>query len=301
MRLFHFGPVKGHVPVPGLATAAAARGWQPAPDQPFSRDLHDMLFDLTYDMYGVPRGSVGQDLGRNWKGIGFHDAYRFSDAGRAGTVANARTRLEYEVQAVMGAPMDIAVCAVELPAALSPGIVQPRRYRPMLHLRATPTGDAAFDERYLSTVPPVGAAWLAPEVRQRILSSEDWILLALGTTLTCVTQGSFATADDVLRRVDDVLGLVAAIPSSVVPDRTDTSVDDLAKRIAGIDSIDEAIAFLQGLSDGDRERLAHSDTPLAGFADVRTPAEAMARFEALDQAQQMQLMGLFMRSTGGFS
>lgn len=301
MRLFHFGPVKGHVPVPGLAAAAAARGWQPAPDQPFSRDLHDMLFDLTYDMYGVPRGSVGQDLGRNWKGIGFHDAYRFSDAGRAGTVANARTRLEYEVQAVMGAPMDAAVCAVELPAVLSSGLVQSRRYRPLLNLRATPTGNPAFDERFLSMLPPVGAVWLTPEVQQRLLTHDDWVLLSFATSLVCVTQGAFASADEVLRRVDDVLELVAAIPSSVVPDHTDTSVDDLAARIAGIDSIEQAIAFLQGLSDGDRERLAHSDTPLAGFADVRTPEEAMARMQSLDQAKQMQLMGLFMRSTGGFS
>jgi hypothetical protein len=299
MRLFHFGPVKGHVPVPGMAAAAAARGWQPAPDQPFSRDLHDMLFDLTWDMYGVPRGSVGQDLGRNWKGIGFSDAFCFRDAGRTVTVANARTRLEYEVQAVLGAPMDAAVCSIELPAALSPGLVQPRRYRPMLGLRATPTGNPAFDERYLSTLPPVGAAWLTPEVQQRLLASDDWILLALGTALTCVTQGAFATADDVVRRVEGVLDLVNAIPASVVPHEVDHSVDDLTARIGRIDSVEAAIAFLQGLSDADRERLAHSNTPLAGFADVRTAEEAMTRFQSLDQAQQMQLMGLFMQA-GGF-
>jgi hypothetical protein len=301
MRLFHRPKAGDDVPVPGLAEAAAARGWQPAPDQPFSRDLHDMLFDLTFDLYGVPRGTVGQEFGRNWKGIGFHDAFCFSDAGRTVTVANARTHVAYEVRYVQGAPMDTAVCSVELPAALSPGLVQPRRYRPMLHLRATPTGDPAFDESYLSTLPPVGAAWLTPEVKERLLARGDWILLAFGTWLVCVTQGWFATADAVLGRVDDVLDLVARIPASVVPHSVDRSVDDLAVRIAGIDSIEQAIAFLQGLTDADRERLARSDTPLAGFADVRTAEEAMTRFQSLDQAQQMQLMGLFMRASGGFS
>lgn len=127
------------------------------------------------------------------------------------------------------------------------------------------------------------------------------MLLSFGTALVCVTQGSFATADDVVRRVHDVLDLVAAIPASVVAHRVDRSVDDLAARIARIDSVEQAITFLQGLGDADRERLARSDTPLAGFADVRTPEEAMARFQALDQAQQMQLMGLFMRARGGFA
>jgi hypothetical protein len=299
MRLFHHAPTTGDASVPGLAETAAARGWQPAGDQPFDRDLHDTLFELAWDMYGWPSGSVGQDLGRNWRGIGFRDAFRFSDAGRTVTVANGHTSLAYEVRMLQREPMEIAVCAIELPAALASGLVHPRRYPRMLHLRDTPTGNPDFDARYLSSVPPIGAAWLTPEVQQRILSHDEWVLYALGTRLMCVTKGAFASVDDVLRRIDDVLDLVAAIPSSVVPHRTDRSVDDLAARIAGIDSVEQAIAFLQGLSEADRERLARSDTPLAGFADVRTPEEAMARFESLDPARQMQLMGLFMRASGG--
>jgi hypothetical protein len=298
MRLFHRQPATSDVPVPGLAETAAARGWQRAPDQPFDRDLHDMLFELAWDMYGLPSGSVGQDLGRGWRGIGFRDAFRFSDAGRTVTVANAQTGLANEVRVLQREPMEVAVCAVQLPAVLASGLVQPRRYGRMLRLRDAPTGNPVFDERYLSSIPPVGAAWLTPEVQQRIVAHDDWVLLSLGTMLVCVTQGSFASVDDVLHRVDDVLGLVAAIPSSVVPHHLDRSVDDLAARISRIDSIEQAIAFLQGLSDGDRERLAQSDTPLAGFADVRTPEEAMARFDALDPARQMQLMGLFMRASG---
>ena len=298
MRLFHHqqGPVD--VPVPGLAETAVARGWQPAPEQPFDRELHDALYDLACDMHGVPDGALGQDLGRNWRGISFHDAFRFSDAGRTVTVANARAGLSYEVRYVAGPPMWIAVCAVELPAALAPGSVQPRRYRPMLHRREEPTGNPAFDGRFRAAVPHIGAMWLTPEVQQRLLAHDDWVLLSHHTALVCVTHGAFASADDVVRRAGDVLALVELIPSSVVPHQVDRSVDDLAARIARIGSVEDAIAFLQGLSDGDRERLAHSDTPLAGFADVRTPEEAMARFQSLDRARQMQLMGLFMRASG---
>lgn len=194
MRLFHHQQGAADVPVPGLAETAAALGWQPAPDQPFDRELHDALYDLACDMYGIPGGALEQGLGRNWHGIGFHDAFRFSDAGRTVTVANGR---------------------------------------------------------------------------------------------------------GVARRTRDLLDLVDVIPSSVVPHQVDRSVDDLAERIARIKSVEDAITILQGLGDGDGERLARSDTPLAGFADVRTPQEAMTRFQALAPARRMQLLGLFMRASGG--
>jgi hypothetical protein len=300
MRLFQFHHRGGidHAPVPGLAETAAARGWRSAPDPPFDKDLRDTLYELACDLYGVPRGSVGQEMGRNWRGIGFHDAFRFSDAGRAVTVANARAGLAYEVRWVANPDMWIAVCAVELPALLAPGRVQSRRYPPLLHLVDAPTGNPPFDERYATSRPAPGAAWLTPEVQRLLLTHDDWVLLALGTALVCLTQGSFTTADDVVRRARDVLDLVAAIPATVVPDHVDRSVDDLAARISRIESIGDAITFLQGLTDDDRERLARSDTPLAAFADVRTPEDATARFQALPPAQQMQLMALFMRAGG---
>jgi len=53
--------------------------------------------------------------------------------------------------------------------------------------------------------------------------------------------------------------------------------------------------FLQQLTPEDRERLAKSNTPLAAFADVQTPAEAMARLKTLDQAQQAQVFAMFMK------
>ena len=60
-------------------------------------------------------------------------------------------------------------------------------------------------------------------------------------------------------------------------------------------SLEEGLAFLQGLTTEDREMLARSDTPLAALADAQTPQEAMARFKTLDPAAKSQLMAQFMR------
>jgi hypothetical protein len=49
----------------------------------------------------------------------------------------------------------------------------------------------------------------------------------------------------------------------------------------------------------ERERLARSDTPLATFADVRTPEEAIARFGSLPEGQRMQVLAMFTRVDGG--
>jgi hypothetical protein len=99
----------------------------------------------------------------------------------------------------------------------------------------------------------------------------------------------------VRHRLDEVFELVHALPASIVPAQIDRSVDDLATRIEKIDSVEEALTFLEQLSPEDRRRLASSDTPLAAFADVTTPDEAMARLESLDMPQRMQLLGMFQR------
>ena len=44
--------------------------------------------------------------------------------------------------------------------------------------------------------------------------------------------------------------------------------------------------FLEQLSPDDRQRLAQSNTPLAAFADVATPEQAIARLESLDMPQR---------------
>ena len=79
----------------------------------------------------------------------------------------------------------------------------------------------------------------------------------------------------------------------MLPHHTDHSVEDLAARIARIDSLEQALAFLLQLSDADRQRLARSDTPLADFADVRTPEEAMVRLQTMDFVRRAQLLAMF--------
>ena len=72
-------------------------------------------------------------------------------------------------------------------------------------------------------------------------------------------------------------------------------VDDLAARIDKIESVEDALAFLQRLTPDDRRRLAQSNTPLAAFADVQTPEQAMARLQSLDAQHRMQLLAIFQR------
>ena len=97
-------------------------------------------------------------------------------------------------------------------------------------------------------------------------------------------------------RVGEVMGIVAAIPASVLPAHMDHSADDLVARLSKIDSVEGAIAMLQQLTPGEREQLARSDTPLAAFADVQTPEEAMARFGSLDAQRRMQIIAMFTRA-----
>ena len=99
-------------------------------------------------------------------------------------------------------------------------------------------------------------------------------------------------------RVTEVLDIVTAIPGSVMPSQVDHSADELVARISRLDDVNDAIAFLQGLTTDERDRLARSDTPLAAFADVRTPEEALARFGALPEAQRMQVLAMFNRVDG---
>jgi hypothetical protein len=248
-------------------------------------------------MYGVGNVTTNALTSTERKSVVFRDAFCFSDAGRPITVANARAVRPADVVLPLGQALDVALCAIALPTILRPGVVYSRRYHLRLHVRLSPTGNPAFDERFLvaGMLGSVAGTWLTPEVQQALLAHDDWVLVPFGTTMICLSKGPYASADDVLRRIGDVLRLVATIPTSVVPDKVDHSVDDLAARIARIDTIDDALAFLQQLSDADRERLAHSDTPLADFADVRTPEEAMLRMQSLPQARRMQLMAMFMR------
>jgi hypothetical protein len=284
--------------LPGLAEQAAAQGWQPVTGQPFGHDLSDGIHDITRAMYGdsrlsdTPHRAVGQTT--------FSDALRTRIGGRTVIVANANTYIDPGLfQAGRFSP-DVAVCAVEL-ATIAPGtVIQPDRVQRIMLRGGTETGNPAFDDQFRVNTIDAGfiRQILTPGVQQRIMMRDDWVFWLGNYMFACVAKGKFRSIDDISSRVTEVLGIVAAIPGSVLPSEVDHSADDLMARIGRLDGVEDAIAFLQDLTPADRERLARSDTPLAAFADVRTPEEAMARFESLPESQRMQLVAMFMRVDG---
>jgi hypothetical protein len=111
--------------------------------------------------------------------------------------------------------------------------------------------------------------------------------------LACIGREAFEAGDELIDRVHEVIGVVTAFPASVAPAQVDHSVDDLLVRIGELDSVEDAIAFLGTLTPEDRQRLAQSPTPLAKFADVRTPDEITARFMELDVNSRLQVLAMF--------
>ena len=180
-------------------------------------------------------------------------------------------------------------------------IVQPDRIQQISRWGTAETGNPAFDDRF--RVNAGGAEFarqiLTPDVQQRIMMREDWVFWLGENLFACVAKGKFRGMEEVSTRVSEVLGIVTAIPGTVMPSQVNYSADDLAARISRLDDVNDAIAFLQDLTPDERERLARSDTPLAAFADVQTPEEAVARFGSLPEAQRMQLLAMFSRVDGG--
>jgi hypothetical protein len=196
---------------------------------------------------------------------------------------------------------DVAVCTVELATMVPGAIVQPDRIQQIRRWGRTKVGNPAFDDQFLVNTGDAGfiRQILTPDVRQRIMMRDDWVFWLGENLFACVAKGKFRSIDEVSSRVSEVLGIVTAIPGTVMPSQVDYSADDLVARISRLDDVDDAIAFLQSLTPDERERLARSDTPLAAFADVRTPEEALARFGSLPEAQRMQLLAMFSRVDGG--
>ena len=297
-RQFPGGPpsqVPGGFPgASGLGQAAFTQGWQPVSDQPFDGHLEGRVSAIISCLWGMGRGVPKQE---NYNtGTSFRDAFRGSVDGRMVTVANAWSYL-----LPPGVRRDpgfggVGCCAVEIPSMLPIVCIQPRRIHPVLGLHATPTGSPEFDQRFIvNAVAALGdlRQVLTPEVQQRIMARDDWVFCAERYLLGSFSKGPFRSFDEGTQRLSEVLAIVAAIPASVLPSHVDHSQDDLIDRISRLTSVEDALAFLQGLTPGERQRLAQSDTPLAAFADCQTPEEAMARFQSLDQGQRMQLITMF--------
>ncbi len=290
---------RGPGAAPGLAEFAAAEGWLPAGDRPFDGHLEDAAAEINRTLHGAARTLGAARLhGIRIGATVFRDAYRATVGGRAVTVANAWTNIEPEVRHSTGEMHGAAVCAVELPSVLPMMCVQPRRFPPVGRARESPTGNPVFDGQFLvagQQVPGDGQQVLTPGVQQRMMARDDWVFWAGRYLLGCVSRGPFRSAGEVSQRITEVMGIVAAIPASVLPDHVDHSADDLIARVSRVTSMDEGLALLQQLTPQERGQLARSDSPLAALADVRTPQEAMARFKTLDPQRKMQLMAMFMK------
>jgi hypothetical protein len=282
----------GPTEIPGLPEGMAALGLQPTVvDRPFDGHLEDAVEETTRAMYGEPRSRttfthvvVGS--------VAYTDVYRGVIDTHTVTVANLWTEISSDPRFVVN-EKGSAVCAVELPTMLPIAGVEPRTKFASLAGPEVPTGDAAFDARYRIVGAPGSVDVVTADVRHAIAAHGDWVFVAERYLLGCVSLPPFRTADDVAQRIHDVLAVVGAFPSAIVPTHVDHSFDDLLARIAGLHSVDDALAFLQALTPDERERLGRSDTPLAAFADVRTPDEAMARVQTLDDGQKMQLFAMF--------
>jgi hypothetical protein len=278
-----------------FAAAAAAHGLEPVDTEMFDGHLYDAVHESSRVLYeSTPRPMAGTTY--TYPTV-FHDAFRGSIDGRTVVVANGWTNVDPSLFESARDVKGTSICVVELPSILPIACVQPRGLHVLVRmLPKTPTGNPAFDERFsVTTMPGIGPAVVAPEMQQLIMARDDWVFRTVEYLLVCIGKGAFESGDGMRERIDEVLAIVAAIPQSVLPARVDHSQDDLVARISKLESVDDAIAMLQELTPADRERLAHSDTPLAPFADVTTPDEAMARFESLDAQHRMQVVTMFMR------
>jgi hypothetical protein len=283
--------------VEGIAEAAASWGWE-AVDEPFSSGTTDQITGVVRTLHGVFRTTtVNDDLPT--ARMHYHDAYRGTRDGRAVTIANAWVAVEAVVAG--GRHLEgAAVTAVELSTVLMIGGIEPRLRHKGIQGFEIPTGNASFDSAYrVVGMAGRGEGVVTPEIQQRISARDDWTFIADETTFISLCREPFATADEVAQRISDVLAIVAALPTSVAPAQVDHSADDLLARIAQIDTLEQAFAFLQQLSDTDRERLAASPTPLAKFADVRSPDEAIARFMAFPETERLQLLAMFQKAGSG--
>ena len=278
----------------GLAEFARANSWEARGERPFDGHLEDGVHRVTCAMYRVPASTAmtGVRVGNTI----FRDSYRTRVDSRAVIVSNGWTNIQTEIQKAPDHWRGVAVCAAELPTMLPLARVSPRDTGAELGVSPDPTGNAEFDQRFVVSASPGRARQvLTPPVQQQIMARDDWFFWVERYFFGCISRGAFASVDEVRERIDILIGVIAAIPTSVLPDHVDHSADDLIARVNRLTSLEEAMAMLEQLTPADRDQLANSDTPLAAFADVRSPQEAMARFKTLDQARKMQLLAMFMQ------
>jgi hypothetical protein len=281
---------------------ATALGWEPLDATACKGDLDTVVHESSRELYGLPpKDSYAAGTAVAEHQTHYHDVFRATVDGRRVLLANGHTNVKIRINERASDIKGTSVCAVELPAPLPIALIQPRGLH--THYREFPeqaTGDAEFDRRFrMTVVSKLGTSDTTPEMRKLIMARDDWIFRTAEALLVSVAVDAYETVDEMRARIDDVLAIVAAIPESTMSGRVDHSTDDLVARIDKIESVEDAIAFLQNLTPDERERLADSGTPLAKFADVTTPEQAMERFESLSQPEQFQLLTTFSRVEEG--
>jgi hypothetical protein len=282
-----------------FAPEARALGWEPIDDSMFKSDLYTAVFESARVLYGQPpENTSNTDLP-----IGhtiYHDVFRTSVDGRRVVVANGSQNI---VPHLFGGAQEVktfSICVAELPSIYAVGVMQPRGLPHRAHLLAEyKTGNPEFDRAYRVYVGPLGEPGITPEMQRLVMAHDDWAFRSVEGWFICVAKDKYEFVDDMRERIDEVLAIIAAIPPSALASKVDHSSDDLIARMNQLDSVDDVIAFLQHLTPDDRERLASSPTPLADFADVQTPEEAMARFQSLPQQKQLELLTMFSRVEDG--
>ena len=154
--------------------------------------------------------------------------------------------------------------------------ISPREKGAGLGVSPDPTGNAEFDQRSSRRAPRQRRVVLTPPVQQQIMARDDWFFWVERYFFGCICPGAFTSVDEVRERIDVVLGVIAAVPPP--PPRSCRSLRRRPdRRINRLTSLRRRWAC-SSATPADRDQLADSDTPLAAFADVRSPQEAIARF-----------------------
>jgi hypothetical protein len=280
-----------------FAPEARALGWEPIDDSMFKSDLYTAVYESARVLYGqAPEDTTHTDLpaGRTI----YHDLFRTSVDGRRVVVANGSQNI---VPHLFGGPHEVrtfSICVVELPSLWAVAAMQPRGLQHRAHLFTEyKTGNPEFDRAYRVYVGPLGEPGITTEMQRLVMARDDWAFRSVADGwFVCVAKDKYDFIDDMRDRIDDVLAIVGTIPESVLASGVDHSQDDLLARVARLESVEDAIAFLQQLTPADREELAKSPTPLAEFADVETPEQAIARFESLDERRRVEIITMFSRA-----